>query len=221
MPTLSVALLVTCLSLGVAERSFAQTERSPQPKRICFRGRPAEFCRAFWLTEAGYYRHLAGSRFVEPSTTHSFVQEHLSTHWSWEVGGMVNRGSSSAVGATVLLGMDGRGERVGLKGRYRRWLDRDGGTVDLSAGILRAHVAGTFPDWSPEALGVTADVSVGWGDLIATTARADLLRRRDGQVVNAVYGGVRLGSYPAVIGTATAAIVVATLVALFFSGEDF
>ncbi len=216
-----LAFIAGVVSLVPGAQGFAQTQTNSEPKRVCFRGRPAQYCRAFWLTEAGYYRRLSGSDFVEAYPTQSFDREHLSSHWSWEIGAMVNRQSMSALGATVLLGMDGIGNRVGLKGRYRRWLDRQGGTLDLSAGVLKAQAAGSFPDWASDAGGLTADVSLGWGDLIATTARVDLLRRRDGTMVNAVYAGARLGSYPAVIGTTAAAIVIGTLVALIFSGEDF
>ncbi len=133
---------------------------------------------------------------------------------------MVNRAPKSAVGATVLLGKDGIGNRVGLKGRYRWWLDQEGGTLDLSAGLLSAETAGSFPDFSPQAMGLTADLSFGWRDFIATSVRGDLLRRRD-QTVNAVYGGLRLGSYPAVVGTAAAAIVIGVFYAFFFARGDF
>lgn len=91
----------------------------------------------------------------------------------------------------------------------------------MSAGVVKAVAAGSFPDFSREAYGGTTDMSVGWGDWIAGTARADLLRRRDGRIVNAVYGGVRLGSYPAVIATVAGAVVVGVMIAVIFGGGDY
>jgi hypothetical protein len=146
------------------------------------------------LTEAGYYRRLAGSAFVEEYARASFQVEHLGTHVSWELGGMINRGPSTAIGATILFGLDGRGERRGLKGRYRRWFDNGSGTLDVSGGILAAPSAAPYPAVTLESFGPTIDVSVGWRDFVAATARAEMLRRQDGGMVNAVYGGVRLGS---------------------------
>jgi hypothetical protein len=216
----AAAILAAGIASALAAMA-AQGQTSAGPKRLCFRGRPATVCRAFLLTEAGYYARLAGSDFAEQFRTASFEREHLTSHVSWELGGMVNRGSSTAIGATVLFGMDGHGERRGIKGRYRRWFDNGNGTFDASAGLLIASVSAPHPDNTLEALGPTIDVAVGWRDLVAGTARAEMLRRRDGQTVNATYVGVRLGSYPAVIGTAAAAIVVGVMIALIFGGGDF
>lgn len=107
-------LAVVASALPLVEAS-GQANR--EPKRLCFRGRPAAFCRAFWVTEVGRYWWLAGSGFVEPHARGAFERTDLDTHLSWEIGGMVNRSPATAFGATALLGGDGRGTRLGLKGR--------------------------------------------------------------------------------------------------------
>ena len=207
--------------VGALTVAPASGQANKSPKQLCFRGRPAAACRAFWLTEVGRYMRFGGSSFVESGRVGSFEVTHLSTHLTWELGGMVNRSPATAVGATALIGGDGRGTRLGLKGRYRRWLGPGEGTLDVSGGVLKAVVAGSYPDFSRESYGATADVSLGWRDFVAGTVQADLLRTRNGEMVNAVYGGVRVGSYPAVIGTVAGAIVVGVLIALIFGGGDF
>jgi hypothetical protein len=169
----------------------------------------------------GQYWRLGGSGFVESYPDASFHRNHLGSHLTWEIGAMANRGPAAALGATLLLGTDNRGTRLGVKGRYRRWFGSRGGTLDLSGGALKAVAAGSFPDFSRPSYGATADVSLGWGDWVAGTARADLLRRNDGQMVNAAYAGVRLGSYPAVVATVAGAVVVALAIAAFLGGGDF
>jgi hypothetical protein len=188
----------------------------------CFRGRPAPRCRSFWLTEVGVYARVAGTGFTSRITPEPSARHHLGTHVTWEVGGMANRGTDRAVGATLLLGAGlNDGVRVGFKGRYRRWLGSSGATLDLSAGPLRTEVQVPYPRSAAPALGLTGDVTLGWKELAAVTVRGEVLRTNDHRTVAAVYGGGRLGSYPALVTTAAGAVVVAVLAAAVMGMGDY
>jgi hypothetical protein len=188
----------------------------------CFRGRPAPRCRSFWLTEVGVYARVAGTGFTSRITPEPSARHHLGTHVTWEVGGMANRGTDRAVGATLLLGAGPNdGVRVGFKGRYRRWLGSSGAALDLSAGALRAEAMVPYPRSVAPALGLTGDVTLGWKELAAVTVRGDVLRTNDHRTVAAVYGGGRVGSYPAVVATAAGAVVVAVLLVAVSGMGDY
>ena len=188
----------------LAAEALGQPTR--KPPGVCFRGRPASVCRAFWVTEVGYYQRLASTAVTGVLPPAGSTLAHLNSHASWEIGGMVNRGRASAMGGTVLVGFDDLGHRLGAKGRYRRWLAGHDRVIDLSGGVLRAYSTDSYPDLPAAAYGATGDVSFGWGDWVGVSARVDLLRGRTSRVASAAYGGVRLGSYAAVAATTIAAI---------------
>jgi hypothetical protein len=151
---------------------------------------------------------VISSGFTEPWGTGERYREDFGSHVSWEVGRMFNRKPNTARGGTVHFGIGSAGFRVGLKGKYRRWIGTRG-ALDVSAGLLRTETQGSFEDsWRVPAAGVTGDVAFGWGDLGAVSVRADALRA-NGRTVGAVYGGVRLGGVPAIAATGGAAIAFA------------
>jgi hypothetical protein len=191
----------------------AQT--TPDSGSVCFEARPLPECKTFWLTEAGYYRPVIGTGSTQRNQTAGFDGPELARYYSWELGGMSNRSRRTAVGATFLIGMEGR---FGLKGRYRRWLPNRG-FVDASAGALRAMVHLPAPHFDTPSYGITGDVALGWRDWAAITVRADALRG-GGRTTAALYGGVHLGSYPAVLATA-AAIAYGVCLGASFAGGAF
>jgi hypothetical protein len=200
-------IALAAVGVGSLLTGESHGQSTAKPPGVCFRGRPTTVCRAFWVTEAGYYQRLVATGVKEVLPPAQRTLAHLNSHASWEIGGMVNRGQSRAVGATVLVGFDDLGHRLGVKGRYRRWLGGHERTLDLSGGVLRAYSTDSYPDLPAAAYGVTGDVSLGWGDRIAVTAQADLLRGRSGRAVSALYGGVRLGSHLAIGATVIAVLV--------------
>lgn len=212
---LGAALLAAPAVLDAQELTLdsAPVERPP----ICFRGGPLPRCRAFWLVEMGWYQRVLGpsvsiTRHGEPPTGPSYRARASESYLAWEVGGMVNRDARSAVGGTVLLGTDGEGEeRVGVKGRYRRWLSPRT-ALDLSGGVLRGAVPD--PPFEPHVggFGVTADAGYQVADLVAVSARVDVLHA-GGRTYPTLYAGGRLGSYPAVAGTVVLAGLVAWAIA--------
>jgi hypothetical protein len=94
--------------------------------------------------------------------------------------------------------VDANGERLALKGRYRRWLTPRA-AVDASAGALYARRARAEPDFAGNVhvpgAGVTGDVTVGLTDWAGVSVRADLLFDEDGRS-SALYGGLKLGPVP-------------------------
>lgn len=214
----AAGLALVALSLAAPE---LEAQRAPALEASCFRGRPAPECGSFWITEAGYYRRLGGSEVDRNLGDVTIAAPALDSHLSWEVGGMVNHGPIEAFGGTLLVGVDNAGARLAVKARYRRWLGRSS-TLDFSGGPARA--VARVPDtggarFHTRAYGVTGDIALGWGDWAAVTVRAEALRVGD-RTVGAVYGGARLGSYPAVGVTVAGALYVALLVAAL-SGADF
>jgi len=171
------------------------------------------------LTEIGYYRRAAGSRqtFASAYTggdgapnTLSYTADDIGSQLTWELGMMANRSPRTALGGTLLLGVGDGGADVGVKARYRRWLLQDGTAVDLGAGVVTGTIVGRAGN--ARTLGVTADVALNAADFGAIVLRMDVLRS-SGRTSSALFGGVRLGSKPALVGTGVLAIGFALLVA--------
>lgn len=216
-----VLLVAWCaLSLQLTAQDSTQVE----PK-LCYRGRPAPQCRRFVITELGYYARAAGSefhyteRYTGPNgepVENSFSDHDMSSQLTWEVGMMANRGPRSALGATLLLGVGDGGGDVGLKGRYRRWLSNDGVALDVGVGVIRGSL--NEPGGTAVRGGVTADVALNAADYGAIVVRADMLRA-EGRTASALYGGVRLGSKPALLGTGALAVGFVFLLMAFARGD--
>ena len=210
-------------AVGRAQDSTAGVARPAEvPSKFCFRGRALPRCTSFLLVEAGYYRHLVGSEFrgidTNEVTREATDARDRDSHFSWELGYMRNVDARNALGGTLLVGTGTAGARVGVKGRYRRWVGAEGtGRLDFGAGVLRGGMQDRVanPNRSlPEepltiiaavpAYGVTADVTYDIGDLFGVSTRVELTRAEGGRTGTAVFGGVRLGSYSAVVASAAA-----------------
>ena len=221
---LVLALAAACLHPGAAEGQI-EARRSRPDRGFCGVGRPAESCGAFLVAEGGAHVLLGGSRYTRndynngPGTRSA----HLAGYFNWEIGVMVNRGPADAVGATVLAGADPNGLRVGLKGRYRRWMGRHA-AVDVGAGLLAGRRAAPFegedagePGNRHEVVGgLTADAALGLTDWASLSVRGDLLLDRDGTPAHGVYGGLKLGTRPAMAATA-APLVLALVLGLVYA----
>jgi len=98
----------------------------------CFRGRPRPQCDVFWLTEFGVAAPISSN----PDQTSQGAL------FTWEFGGMVNRGTRHAVGVAafgqaILWGNDqtGQGAGVGIRPRLRVWMGHTT-SVDIAPGIV-------------------------------------------------------------------------------------
>ena len=193
-------------------------DSGPPPAASCFRPRPLDRCRAFWVVEAGYHRHLAGTT----APREGGPRPQLTTHWSLELGRMANVSPRTALGGAAFAGFNGVGGRWGAKARYRRWSGGGRFAADLGAGAVSAvaRTPRTGPSLglaSARGLGVTADAGVSWRGAAGVTARGDAVRVR-GRTAHAAYGGVHLGGRAAVGGVAVYVAAIAVAVALLASG---
>lgn len=217
------AAALACIAMH-APAAPAQIEPAPSPRGFCWTARPLESCRTFLVAEGGAYVALASTRYTRRGFDREVTRSmHLTGHAGWEVGVMRNVSSRDAVGAAVLAGADANGERIAVKGRYRRWMS-PGSAMDVGAGLMFARRAEPYPDPdTPGNLhvpvtGLTADVALGLTDWAGVSVRGDLLVDEDGERATAVYGGVKLGTRPALVATVLP-LVLGAIGFLVFAGS--
>jgi len=222
-------IVAVCLLSSTLQAQGTQTEPS---KKYCWRGQPIPACDRFLLTEFGFYRSIVQPAATVtyswyPDSTQQSSYQIRDTPWNftWEVGGMVNANARTAVGATILLGANDDGGTVGIKARYRRWLNSDGIALDVGAGVRTSQSdrgtnatylgpsSSTFTDQAPPPA-FTGDVAINARDYVSLVARVDIARF-DNRYQPNISLGVRAGSIPAVIGTGALATTYAALITLF------
>jgi len=202
--TLAALLIaVPCAQAQSPLTAPADSQRQSAPRLRCYRGKPAPACHTFVITELGYYPVLWSSsatyaRFA--SDTARYRVKDFGSHGAFEIGMMRNTNARTAVGATVLFGIDPNGTRYGAKLRYRRWLTPDGLSADFATGV----VSGTFREFSRTTI-LTGDAALNISDYGALVARVEMARA-GARTPSALYGGVRLGSKPGLIASGLTAI---------------
>ena len=152
-----------------------------RPPGLCFRGRPLPGCQ--WFTFAEF---AASARLADQNRSAATPRY----YFSGEIGALYNVGSSSAVGGGVYLGGDDDGWRLGIRPRYRHWIG-DAWAIDGAAGVLLAGELDLFGGSWP---GLTAQLGVGWRDLVALTTQLEIVGTTQGSWTN-WYVGVQAGSY--------------------------
>ena len=205
---IACALATVPASLRAQDRTAGVEHDSAYaaPRLRCWRGQPAPACATFVITEIGAYRSMLSTSVAEPSGSGSLNSNRsraFTDRAAVEIGMMRNLGLSSALGATVSIGGDGHGLRIGARGRYRRWLSASGRSLDISSGII----AGSLPRTSLTAI-LSTDVALNLSDYGALVAGIDLAHT-SGQPRAALFGGARLGSKPGLITTGLAMIIAA------------
>ena len=189
---ISVAMVTVVCSLAGSKPAEAKT---------CFRGRSLPECKTFWITEFGYSRRFN----LQPS---HYPDNRPNDFLNWELGGMTNINRRSALGATLFGGFNvggsyfGYGSRIGLKPRFRLWLNPTT-NLDLSPGII---LYGDFNSFKPKFPGFTGQVGLNLRDWFALTSHLEIVRLETVGTDVVWYNGVKLGSYPGVF-TGVAAIV--------------
>lgn len=179
-------VVATFLLCGLQPLSAQNPSLQDAPRELCFRGQPLPTCKSFWIFEAGYVYWLNG-------------------HWDhhtavWDLGLMANANERLAFGATFFaVAGGGQDPRVGLKARFRRWLNHST-SVEASPGVLLLGGYGEGP-------GLIGHVSLNFQDRLALTGQFEA---EDGRGVD-WYAGLRLGSTPALIGIAAEAAAVAAV----------
>lgn len=185
--SIRLLLRAALLLASVALPGRAEAQDSEPPRRFCTMGRPAPACDRLLFASFSYYPRF--QRFSD-----------IEAPYEWEVGVLENRGSTEAVGLTVVLGADGEGFRTAVKGRYRRWAGRYA-ALDVAGGVAMARRE-TTPQSSTNdpAVGFTGDMAVGLTDWASVGVRGDLLWSHiDRGPAAATYGTVRLGTMPGIV----------------------
>lgn len=183
-----VAAWISVISTVIPSQATSQT---------CFRGRPGDACRTFWVTEFSY-AHRLNSLAVERSVGNG--------RWvlSGEIGHMVNLKRRNAIGGTIYAAFDDRGSRLGVKARGRRWFSN---TIagDLGLGLLLIGDDNSYEQSFPAftgSIGLTANDLVGvdvWVEAIPGKPKPEISSEPIGTDV-AVYAGIKGGSYVGLIG---------------------
>jgi hypothetical protein len=198
------------LAMSVAGTpAAAQTRDAMEAKVGCLRGRPRPACKSFWIVEMQGNTPLAQTRrdltYGDGSSWAVDSFEHV---LEWNLGHMVNIGTSFAVGGVVTAGSGSDEPLTGLKVRARRWLSPNV-SVELEGGMVRTNASHSV---YPAVTGGTADVRlnirdqgsfyVRW-DGVTLPAQGDLLPGGvdPGGFHQAFSVGVGLGSVPALAGT--------------------
>jgi len=159
------------MMLGLVVAMVAPTKMVAQ---ACFKAHAFPRCHTFWITEAGVSHRLGP---ILGGTDGSATLE---------VGYMVNTRGSSAFGAALFWREGEPVTGVGIRPRYRRWLNPRI-SVDLAPGII-VYSGGHRP--SPT---LSTQAAINWGPSFALTAQMDVVRRRPKGTELAWYGGGRLG----------------------------
>jgi hypothetical protein len=160
-----VAWLVAAAATAVVSSLGAQAPA----KSLCFRGRPPDRCRWFFITESRYhYRLTPGTtrdQRGDPGT--SFLRHYLLA----EAGLMRNVSPDWAVGVTLWGGHDFGFEtaRFGMAARARRWLA--GSALEASLGP--AYTSKTVGKGITAALGAAARIDWNVRDVVNLGLRAE------------------------------------------------
>ena len=152
---------------------------SPVLAQICFRGKPLPECRSFFVTEAGLSIRL---------DSHSQSESRSLT---FEVGYMVNRGTSSALGATVFLRGVDPVSGIGVRPRYRYWLTKES-SLDISPGILLRSLCEGYERVVPSFSG---QIAINPTEFVGFTTQIDVIRFKHKTTDIAWYLGAKLDSY--------------------------
>ena len=152
--------------------------------------------RSFWVTEAGYSYSVSG-----PCSDH---------YPSFEVGKLVNLGSSAAAGATLFLGHNAD-VVFGPLPRFRFWVSEDL-SLDVAGGIL----------FGASRARPTGYVSLNYRDLFSGFAQYE--RYRDGgcgqPTEDQLFFGVKVGSRPGIWTAAAGSVIAGIIIAVTIAGIE-
>ena len=218
--TNGIVLILTCGILPVPILAQAGGDPEGRQQVGCFRGRPLPACRSFWIVEMqGSAPVVQTSRAVQNNFGPTFVREAFTSVLEWNLGHMVNVGSTYAIGGVVTAGTGNDDALPGLKLRVRRWLRSDL-SLEAEGGLLWGDADGTEV---PGAVGGTAALRLNlrdqgsfylrW-DMLPIAAESSTIFLDPGGTQHALSVGVGTGSALGLKTTGAAVLIVAVLVAL-------
>lgn len=208
----SILALLCCLPVTLPAQAPDTSAR--RGGNVCWRGRPAPRCDWIVLTELGIEYPITSTRSSGvPPLGNGFVTDAFEERLTVAGGLLRTVGTRSAVGGLYTWGL-GSLDRRTLEGRYRRWLDGQTTSVELSGGWLRTHLQ---PD-NPHGTGATLALGLTFADLVEGHVRLDAVRAR-GETYNSVAVGGRLGQRGGVAGGILLAIGFAILLGIYSGFE--
>ena len=162
-------------------------ESKPSWSGVCYTGHPSPECDGVVITEFFIASYLAVTERHHGRATIS---------GSLNFGYLHNVGSRSGIGAGIRLGFDAHDGRLGLMGRYRRWVGYRM-SIDVSPGFYfrdrnEEQITGLYPVGS-------LDLSVNYSDRVALVLGADAFRNSSGSTSLEPYFGFRFGTWLAPI----------------------
>ncbi len=183
----SLVLLLSSMLLPTAlpaqQSGGALVQPAEGPPSFCLRGSALPRCQWFTFAEFAVSTRLADQNRLT-DTPRFYV--------SGEIGALYNIGARSALGGGAFLAGDDDGWRLGVRPRYRYWIG-EAWSLDASLGVLFAGDLDLFEGTWP---GLTAQVGVGWQDLLALTSQLEIIETTQGTWTN-WYVGIQAGSYAA------------------------
>jgi len=188
-------------------------------RTTCFRARPLAMCRAWipftitMVVRLGPAWHQVDSPFgYEPGD-----DVDLRDFGAVDVGYMLNRDSSDAIGGLIEAGTGGFDKRIALKARGQRWLSPSW-AVSTSVGLVSSQQQAVTADRTTHAYGATADVGVDFEDQLGVVVTGDVTRQSAHQAT-ALRVGVRAGSYTALCEAAIFVFIDITIISPLLHGH--
>lgn len=173
---------VALAATGAAAQRTAVTAAPASEGRACFQPRPMPLCKSFFITEFGV------QYFVSPPPGVHNQRRLLGT---WELGYMRNRSERDAVGGSLFLSTNDQANRIGVRGRYRRWVG-GGVAVDVSPALIVFESDENLEGSGK--LGAALGAGVSFHDYVGINTQVEAVE--SGVRFQA---GVRLGGLPGVI----------------------
>jgi hypothetical protein len=144
-------------------------ENPLRPHRIpslTWRGRPLAETRSFMITEMGVLARIDDYPYIGGDSRTAF---------SFDLGWMKNISERGAVGFSGYALVSDPTTRLGIRGRYRRWLSRKT-SIDISPGVLLGGEDAAI-EYDPP--GFVLGATLNAGDLVALTVDAEYARNLD------------------------------------------
>lgn len=191
MKTLTLLTLITAFSVGSL---LAQDKEERTSTRVfSLRGKPLPECRYFAITEFGLFHRIPAR------------ENEGSFYVMGELGVMRNINRKSSAGATFVVGGTEFGGRLGIKPRYRYWMNPNT-SLDIAPGILLGGFENTSGETFP---GFSGHLGLNFRQLdLSLIGQLEIISRD-----KSFYAGAKLGGYAGPI----AAVIVLIFAAIAVS----
>ncbi|TFH64295.1 MAG: hypothetical protein E4G91_06250 [Candidatus Zixiibacteriota bacterium] len=216
----SIVFILTIVGVGVgavwSDAAFGSDieDTTSECRGTCFWAAPRPECAMFFATDLHVMYLLSDPTYPTYEWPGVIAESDRDPIFAAvDFGPMFNLNHRSALGVTAHFGADPDQWRLGIKGRYKHWLDRHS-NIDFGAGIVAAknESGGKFP------AGATFSLSFAPVNWIAVTVMHERLHFERHFVTSGPvtvtgterlwYGGITLSSKPGGIGAVTAGAII-------------